>query len=78
MEKVKGEKRKAEGESEKRKAESGNTRTDRGCVEDQPQRLERTRPLEYLVRCLLNSYTLAAMDFGLRRGVSDEHIRSDL
>src|SRR5215813_9266725 len=30
-----------------RSAESGNTRTDRGCVEDQPQRLERTRPLEY-------------------------------
>src|SRR5437773_2783050 len=27
-----------------------------------------------LVLCLLNSYTLAAMDFWLRRGVSDEHI----
>jgi len=30
------------------------------------------------VMCPLNSYTLAAMDFWLRRGVSDEHIRSDL
>jgi hypothetical protein len=28
-----------------------------------------------LVMCPLNSYTLAAMDFWLGRGVSDEHIR---
>src|SRR5215813_5258128 len=40
----------ARGKSGRRKAESGNTRTARGCVprlRDQPQRLERTRPLEY-------------------------------
>ena len=36
--------------------------------------LRATRDSPRLVLCLLNSYTLAAMDFWLRRGVSDEHI----